>query len=595
MMIQTPTGRRAAAPARSLLRPVRMPLLALSALLLAACSSTPLPPWPSPTADTGTPRQGRVVPPPLGASAPGDAQQPSSVTVTPVEPAPALPTQAAPAPLSAADARFADPSVRYDTPGLADGRRAFTTNAELAQWLGRLGAGAPGGRTKAQVLNFGRSQRGTPLSALVLTRAGGTDVAALEASGRPTVLLMGQQHGDEPASAEALLIMARELAGGGLLESMLDAINVIVVPRANPDGAESGQHLTASGTDLDQDHLALRTPEAQALAQLVRNFRPIAIIDAHEYPVHGLLAERAGVLPRADLLLQPATTANLPEFMTKAAMEWYHDPMVRALTGAGLTQDWYFTPEQADGGALRLAMAGTAADSARNVNGLKNAVSLRIDSRGADLDRRHIQRRVHAHVTALTSALRSTVEKASSLESVRSYEAREISSQACRGDLVVRAQGTPLQRELIGIDPQTGADRPLHLQWNSTLQLQTTLRRARPCGYWLAASAGDAVQRLRWLGVQVLRVAEPGAVLADLYEPAGGDRGEGLKLATRRASIDVPEGSYYVPMNQTLANLAAAALEPDTRGSYYAHQLLPGLQDAARVMSNPPLVFEEMD
>ncbi len=84
-------------------------------------------------------------------------------------------------------------------------------------------------------------------------------------------------------------------------------------------------------------------------------------------------------------------------------------------------------------------------------------------------------------------------------------------------------------------------------------------------------------------------------MLADLYEPAGGDRGEGLKLTTRRASIDVPEGSYYVPMNQTLANLAAAALEPDTRGSYYAHQLLPGLQDAARVMANPPLVFEEMD
>jgi len=48
-------------------------------------------------------------------------------------------------------------------------------------------------------------------------------------------------------------------------------------------------------------------------------------------------------------------------------------------------------------------------------------------------------------------------------------------------------------------------------------------------------------------------------------------------------------------MNQTLANLAAAALEPDTRGSYYAHQLVQGLQDTARVMVNPPLVFEELD
>ncbi len=570
--------------------------LALAAALLAGCSSTPLPPWPAPPgAAAGRPLPARVVPPPLGAPAPGDTGQPSPVA-TPVQPGLPAPAQPAQPPLSALDARFADPtSLRYDTPGLAEGRRAFTTEAEAQQWLEQLSARAQG-RTRTELLEYGRSQRGTPLRALVLTRAGGTSVAALESSGRPTVLLMGQQHGDEPASAEALLVMARELASGGLLEPMLDAINVLVVPRTNPDGADAGQRLTANGIDLDQDHLLLRTPEAQALARLVRNYRPIAIVDAHEYPVHGLLSERAGVLPRADLLVQPASTANLPEFMTRAALEWYHDPMTRALASAGLTQDWYFTAVAADGG-LRLAMGGTAADSARNVNGLKNAVSLLIASRGSDLQRQHLQRRVHAQVTALTSALRSTAERAAKLEEVRSYEARAIASQACRGELTVRAQGTPLQRELIAIDPQTGADRPLHLQWDATLQLRPTLKRARPCGYWLSASAGDAVQRLRWMGVQVLRVAEPGAVLADMYEPAqpGAERGENLRVATRRGAIDVPEGSYYVSMNQTLANLAAAALEPDTRGSYYAHQVIASLQDAARVMVNPPLVFEEMD
>ncbi|SDM38016.1 Zinc carboxypeptidase [Oryzisolibacter propanilivorax] len=583
MTTTPPTARRT-----RLLRPARLSLLTLASVLLAACSSTPLPPWPGQPPARSVP--GRVVPPPLSQPAPDVGAQ---VTVTPIDPATPLPDAVAPQPASPLDARFPAPTVRYDTPGLADGRGAFTTNAELQQWLRQLAAESRG-VNRSQVLEYGRSQRGQPLLALVLTRAPGTDVAALEASGRPTVLLMGQQHGDEPASAEALLVIARELATGPL-QKMLDGINVIVVPRTNPDGAEAGQPLTVSGIDLDHDHLLLRTPEAQSLALLVRNYRPIALLDAHEYPVRGLLAERAGVLPRADLLAQPASTANLPEFMTRAAMEWYHQPMVQALQQAGLTQDWYFRPVEAEGG-LHLAMGGTGADSARNVNGLKNAVSLRIDSRGSDLDRQQLQRRVHAQVTAIASMLRSTVERASNLEEVRSYEAREIASQACRGELVVRAQGTPLQRELLAIDPQTGADRPLHLQWDSTLQLRPTLRRARPCGYWLSASAGDAVQRLRWMGLQVLRVAEPGSVLSDLYEQQpGSDRGEGLRLTTRRAAIDVPEGSYYVPMNQPLANLAAAALEPDTRGSYYAHQLIGGLQDTARVMVNPPLVFEEMD
>ena len=601
---QRPATGHSAHPRPPRPHPVRYGWSVLACLALAACSSTPLPPWPAqPPANqtsqispaTEKPQPGRVVPAPLGAAQP-------PVTVTPVQAAPSVsappPAIASPvaSPVGAAipplDARFAAPAMRYDTPGLAAGRRAFTTQAELLQWLSAL---SRQGQAQAQLIEYGRSQRGMVLPALVLTSAGSTDVAALEASRRPTVLLLGQQHGNEPASAEALLVLARELSSGGALEPLLKAINVVIVPRANPDGAEAGLPATANGIDLDRDHLLLRTPEAQGLARLIRNYRPMSIIDLHEYPVRDLLTERTGMLAAVDLQILPASTANLPEFMTRAAIQWYHDPMVKALADAGLTQDWAFEPTDGPQG-LRLLMGGTAADSARNVNGLKNAVSLLIASRGSDLDRQYLQRRVHSLVTALGSALRSTAERAAKLEEVRSYEARDIASQACRGDITVRAQGSPQQRELLAIDPQTGAERPVRAQAESTLQLRPTLKRARPCGYWLAASTGDAVQRLRWLGLQVLRVAEPGALLADMYEPQGaGERGENLRLSTRRSLIDVPAGSYYLPLNQPQANLAVAALEPDSLGSYYEHRLIGSLQETARIAANPPLVFEELD
>ena len=137
-------------------------------------------------------------------------------------------------------ARFPDPMVRYQTPGLADGRSAYTTNAELAQWLRQLEIPATPGGTRLAVQELGLSQAGTPILGLVATRAQGVDAASLEAQGHPTVLLVGQQHGDEPAGSEALLALARELAPGGLLEPLLERINVILVPRANPDGAERG-------------------------------------------------------------------------------------------------------------------------------------------------------------------------------------------------------------------------------------------------------------------------------------------------------------------------------------------------------------------
>ncbi|WP_343591878.1 M14 family metallopeptidase [Paracidovorax wautersii] len=591
------------------LRAWRLGAVAAAAALLAACGSTPLPPWPS-TPPKGVqtapaPTATRAVPPPLGT-------QRSGVVTTPIAPSPLM-TGEPEAPAPAADAlpyseavaaRFPAPAVRYETPGLADGRRAFTTHAEMTQWLRGLATSVKGS-TKAELLDIGRSQRGVPLQALVLTRAGGTDVAALDASGRPTVLLIGQQHGDEPAPAEALLVMARELSQG-LLEPLLDRINVILVPRANPDGAEAGTRVTANGIDMNRDHLLLNTPEAQALAKLVRNYRPAAVVDAHEYTVVGRFLQKFGGIQRYDALLQHATTANLPEFINKAALEWFRQPMVSALTAQGLTNEWYYTTST-NLDDRTISMGGTQPDTGRNVNGLKNTVSMLVETRGVGIGRTDIQRRVHTQVTALTSALRSAAERAANLEQVRSFVARDTAAQACRGQIIVEAAPTPTQRDLLMLDPQTGADRALRVEWNSSLELRTVKSRARPCGYWLAGTAAPAVDRLRLLGLQVMRVAEQGSVLADTYQETGRDTaarqdvrgtvaGSGdvvnVQTTLTRSAIDAPAGSFYVPLNQPLANLAVAALEPDTQNSYFANHLIGSLSETARVMAPPSLVFE---
>ncbi|MCE1251717.1 MAG: succinylglutamate desuccinylase/aspartoacylase family protein [Comamonadaceae bacterium] len=596
-------------------------LLGLAALL-AACSSTPLPPWPSApgapastTPTTAAPpkaRPGVVVAPPLGTPARPPAAAPSPLPTTPegvtITPVGAAQPSAANLPFGAAvAARFPDPTVRYHTPGLAEGRSSYTSNAELAQWLRDLQTPPGAAGTHLALQEIGQAQSGTPLLGLIATRAPGADPASLQASGRPTVLLIGQQHGDEPAGSEALLAMARELAPGGLLEPLLEQINVILVPRANPDGAEASQRNTTNGVDLNRDHLLLTTPEAQALAQLVRNYRPLAVLDAHEYTVGGRFLQKFHALPRYDALLQYATTPNVPEFITKAAREWYYQPMADALHGQGLSSDWYYTTST-DLQDMRLSMGGIRPDTGRNVNGLKNTVSMLVETRGIGIGRAHLQRRVHTQVTALASALRSTAERAKSLEQVRSFVARDVSAQACRGQVVIDAAPTRSERELLMIDPQTGADRSLRLPWDSALQLQATKSRPRPCGYWLSADAGSAVQRLRLLGLQVLQVAENGSVLAETFtatttesaaredvrgQVEGSDAIVRVEVAPHRAAIDVPAGSYYVPLGQPWANLAVAALEPDTQSSYFANHLLPSLTDSARIMAPPALVFEE--
>jgi len=231
---------------------------------------------------------------------------------------------------------------------------------------------------------------------------------------------------------------------------------------------------------------------------------------------------------------------------------------------------------------------------------LKNAVSVAIHTRGAGLGRLHIQRRVHTHVTAITSVLGSTAQRARELGQLRPYLDKEVASLACKGQAMIEVANTPAQYDLQMLDPLSGADKTITVDWESALALNTLKSRARPCGYWLSGSSKTAVERLRLQGVKVLQVGEPSALLGDIYrEIKRPDRTQqGAPITTQvalvRGVIDAPVGSFYVPLSQPLANLVIAALEPDTQVSYFSNRLLSDLANAARVMSEPSLKSEEL-
>lgn len=578
-------------------------VMTASLIFLTACTSVQLPPW-----VPGLPRP--AAPASAGTASisvnPGIVVQTSPVTSPSV--ISALPVQAPPPYGAAVAARFTAPTMVYGTPGLQEGRTNFTTQSEIHTWLlDQTAALSRSVGIKATLLQIGASQQGQPLEALVLTRGTGTDPASLLATGRPTVLLIGQQHGDQPAASEALLVIARELAQG-LLQPLLERINVVIVPRVNLDGATRGETLAADGQDIALDHLLLGTPETQALARLSRDYQPTVVVDAGEYQVSSVYQQKFGGVQKFDALLQYSTTANLPEFLTKADEEWYRRPLVSALKGQGLSTEWHHStsPDTAD---RTVSMGGPEPVTSRNVQGLKNAVSVVINSRGAGLGRLHLQRRVHTHVTAITSVLGSTAQRAQDLSQLRPYLDKEVASLACKGQAAIEVANTPAQYDLQMLDPLTGADKRVTVDWESALALRTLKSRVRPCGYWLSGSSKVAVERLRLHGVKVLQVLEPSAMLGDIYretQRTGSTRQSGasailnnqatdrIEISLVRGVIDAPVGSYYVPLNQPLANLAIAALEPDTPSSYFTNRLLNELAGIARIMSEPSLKSEEL-
>ena len=112
----------------------------------------------------------KPVPQPLGA--PARVAEP---VATPVAPTPVIVSRnedsLTPPYNAAVAARFPEPTIQYSTPGLGKDRRAFTTNAELAQWLKDLAGMRPANEARPHLINLGTSQRGTPILGLLLTRA----------------------------------------------------------------------------------------------------------------------------------------------------------------------------------------------------------------------------------------------------------------------------------------------------------------------------------------------------------------------------------------------------------------------------------------
>ena len=401
---------------------------------------------------------------------------------------------------------------------------------------------------------------------------------------RPAVVVVAGQHGDEPAGTEALIVVAQELASGRLA-SVLERVDVILVPRANPDGANAFTRAAADGTDINRDHLLLRTPEARALTRLVTERAPVVVLDLHEYPVDAGFNAKFGGVQRYDALLQYATVANLPPFVTRAAEEWFRQPLIASLKGAGLSSDWYATTSS-DPADRTLAMGGVGPQIGRNANGLRNAVSLLVETRGGGIGRTDLKRRVQAQVVATTSVLASAASHAADLVKLRQFVDRETASLACRGEVVLDAAPTPGEYAYSMIDRDSGEIRRLNVAWESSLQLRVLKSRPRPCGYWLAAGESDAVQRLRLLGIEVQQLDEPAEVRGETYRESGREtiaaRGAAanagattrLRVQTTPALLDLAAGGYYVSLEQPLANLAVAVLEPEAPSSFAANGVI---------------------
>lgn len=468
-------------------------------------------------------------------------------------------------------------TAQFSTPAFAAGRENFTSYAESVVFLNAIAQR----HSNVRIETVGTSQQGRAMLLVVMTGPRGYN------ANLPTVMLMAQQHGNEPAGGEAALVMAQKLSSERA--SLLESTNVLIMPNTNPDATERFRRESINGIVINRDHLLLRTPEAQAIAMALNRYSPQLVLDLHEFTVAGRWVDKFGAVMHSDALLQAATVGNLSP-VVQSVQSRYLAAARSALEAKGHRVDDYHTSST---GAkdLTVSMGGVNVDTGRNVGGLRNAVSLLLETRGVGIGRANFSRRVESHVLAATAIVETAVQDGQTLVKMQDEAGRSTSSQACAGNTTLEVKHTPQRRSLSFLDAKTGEPRAIDVDWRSAHELRIERERARPCGYLIAADQTLAVQRLRDLGVKVTTLGlQQQPWETESYVVATEDTGSRqdargaisdsqnqirlLKVKTQTGKMTPAAGAHYVSLNQPLAGLITAALEPDSQNSFVANRLM---------------------
>lgn len=475
--------------------------------------------------------------------------------------------------------QFTSAESSFSTPAFAVGRENFTSYSEVISFLNALKQT----HSNVQIEKVGTSQQGRAIVLLVLTGKGGLN------SRLPTVMLMAQQHGNEPAGGEATMVIAQNL----LKERapILDRVNVLIMPNTNPDATERFRRESIIGIDINRDHLLLRIPESQAIAAAVNRYKPQIILDLHEFTVAGRWVEKFGAVMRSDALLQAATVGNLSP-VVQAAQARYLATARNALEVKGHRVDDYHT-SSSSAKDLTVSMGGVNVDTGRNVGGLRNAVSLLLETRGVGIGKANYTRRVESHVLAATAVIEAAAKDGQNLIQMQEDAGRATAKLACTGNISIVVRHTSERRVLNFLDAKTGEPLAIDVDWRSAHQLKIDRERSRPCGYIIASDQTLAIQRLRDLGVKVtsLIAKDLNQIWAtesyDIVNEDSGSREDArgaisdaqnairvFKVNTKVSSVVPSAGDFYVSLNQPLAALVSAALEPDSQNSFAANRVM---------------------
>jgi hypothetical protein len=506
------------------------------------------------------------------------------------------------------------------------------TRAELTKYEETSSYDDVMGMTKALVAsspaaayeNFGTTEEGRALPLMILSEPRVSTPEAARKLGRPIVFVQANIHAGEVEGKEAALILARRLLGGDL-RARLKQLVVLIAPIYNADGNEKvsvenrtaqfgpvggvGTRENARGLDLNRDYMKLDSAEARALVGLMNRWDPHVAIDLHTTngSYHGY-----------HLTYSPSLNPNADPRLIDFARERILSAVQQAVQKKHGFRTYYYGNFASESGIARETSRVDPANPGdtiwrtfdhrprfgNNYVGLRNRLAILSEA----YSYLHFEGRVRVTEVFVEEILSTVAANASRLitlldqldgETVaygRGSVVRAGSRQAGRPvapQLGVEFRMTPLPKpvEILVGDvekrphPSAGgemlvmSDRavPVRMKDFGTFAATRTLELPRgwliPRPHVESGRYAAAIDRLRWHGLQVQRVAASAEIQVERFvvqtltraeRPFQGHQEAKLTGRYELAKLSAQEGALFIPAGQPLARLAFYLLEPES-------------------------------
>ena len=466
---------------------------------------------------------------------------------------------------------LADPERNFAIPPFQKEQIDFTSHEECVAYLNSVASDC----ADASVSSLGTTFMGLEQPVIVFSRK--SEKPKLKA------FIQARVHGNECSSTESTLAVVSEIAFGEL-NSLLDDMDIALVPIFNVDGARHKIRVNSANMDFNRDFAKAQTREVQNLYRFINEFKPHLMIDNHEFRPHRKETLGDHKSTAYDIMYAGTNNHNVPEILRSNTEKLFIKGIEQSLEGQDIRHRKYCLINLKDD-VLTLKDSMTDYLCAKNAFAFFNAYSFLIECRGTYLGTAALKRRVYNTYETNKSLLKTLLENREEIFRSTEEARTEVRDRVAKqGDMILSQKPVELEDQefhFLNILEQTvEAHKAPYLDYE---QGSADKVRPWPKAYLLPPHMVEIAESLQALGVEMSTTDEWQTVDVETFIVESNEVQKKLygtrfqnKMETRveQRQVTLPPGSFYISCAQEKANFLLG-LEPEGNSSFASFGYVP--------------------